>query len=162
MDRATQIDALMASLGSAPQVFGRSGLIGEGDIASEVYTLVLASQDFWQYEADPRSQGPRSASDVADALKPVTETVATNLLVDLSVKDLVFRVHTHGDPEHARRAVRRLVSLLGYDTSWWANIEPLGDAARGWTPVTRHTFDGVIAGVATDGTFVILLQVGED
>lgn len=38
------------------------------------------------------------------------------------------------------------VTLLVWSAAWWTNIEP-SDAGRQWNPVTRHTFDGVVAGV---------------
>ncbi|MYZ11051.1 hypothetical protein GT028_27370 [Streptomyces sp. SID2999] len=43
---------------------------------------------------------------------------------------------------------------------WYTNITGLSHG-RSWDPVTRHTFDGVVAG-AGNGITVVLLQVGED
>lgn len=162
MDKAAQIDALVASLCTAPHVFGRAGRTEDSDVASQIYPVVLTAQEAWEHEADPRAKGPQSASDIAEALETVAEAVAIELLVDLSVHDLVFLGHILHDAEHALRAVRRLVSLLGHGTTWWTSIELPEERSRGWRPVTKNTFDGVVAGVATDGTFVILLQVGED
>ncbi|MFF3518750.1 hypothetical protein [Streptomyces sp. NPDC002573] len=53
------------------------------------------------------------------------------------------------------------MSLLGYQSAWYTNISDLSPRARGWDPVTRHTFDGVVAGIG-NGFALTLLQVGED
>jgi hypothetical protein len=162
VDKIEQLGVLVTSLSSAPHVFGRAGQIPEGGaIATEIYSVVLTAQDAWQHEADPRTEGPRSGSDIAEVLRTMTEAVGVELLVDLSVDNLVSPGHLHGDREDARHAAQRVASLLGNDTTWRANTQ-LVPNGRAWSPVTRNTFDGVVAAVGTDGTFVVLLQVGED
>lgn len=54
-----------------------------------------------------------------------------------------------------------MVELLGYGSAWHANISDLSEQVRAWNSVTRHTFDGVVAGTGC-GFTVVLLQVGED
>ncbi|MFI6250237.1 hypothetical protein [Streptomyces sp. NPDC051016] len=78
----------------------------------------------------------------------------------LSAGDLVFPGQLRRDREHAHRAAQRVVKLLGWDSTWWTNIE-LSDAGHKWNPVSRFTFDGVVAGTG-NGFVVALLQVGED
>ncbi|WRZ95202.1 hypothetical protein OHB54_43025 [Streptomyces sp. NBC_01007] len=54
-----------------------------------------------------------------------------------------------------------MVELLGYGSARHTNINDLSDQARAWSSVTRHTFDGVVAGTGNSFT-VVLLQIGED
>lgn len=155
----TELDALVRSLTSEPQVFGRSGRVADGGIQAEIHSLVLVAEEAWQ-DVDSLGGVPGLAalSDVAGALHTVTADSAEELLVELSVDDLVWPGDQHGDRECARDLARRVVTLLGPDTVWWTNRIN----ASTWTPVTRHTYDGVVAGAAGDGTFAALLQVGED
>ncbi|MER6442644.1 hypothetical protein ABT275_41000 [Streptomyces sp. NPDC001185] len=86
---------------------------------------------------------------------------ATDLMTYLAADDLVFPGSPRRDRAHARRAAARVVELLGYGSAWHANISDFPEQVRAWNSVTRHTFDGVVAGTGC-GFTVVLLQVGED
>ncbi|MFJ9345024.1 hypothetical protein [Streptomyces sp. NPDC101237] len=125
-----------------------------------MYSLVLDAQEAWAPYAIEGSRGPARPADIADALTAVDREEAGTVMTYLSAGDLVFPGRLRRDREHAHRAAERVVKLLGRDSTWWTNIE-LSDAGRGWNPVSRFTFDGVVAGTG-NGFVVALLQVGED
>jgi hypothetical protein len=93
---------------------------------------------------------------------PVAADLARDLIVHLSADDLVFPGYQHRDRDHARRTAQRIVDLLGPGTKWCTNLDVSVPDSPSWDPVTRHTFDGVVAGFGSDGTFIVLLHVGED
>lgn len=162
MDVIAQIGALVGSLAGEPRVLGSWGHLGDAGIAEEIHSVVLAAQQEWRHEADPRSVGPRSAADITAAVHPIAVDLAVALMVDLSADDLVCPGYQHRDRDHARRAAQRIADLLGRGTEWCTNLDVSVRSSRSWSPVTRYTFDGVVAGVGSDGTFIVLLQVGED
>lgn len=106
------------------------------------------------------SRGPTRPADIADALTATDKEEAGTVITYLSAGGLVFPGQLRRDRGHAHRAAQRVVKLLGWDSTWWRNIE-LSDAGHGRNPVSRFSFDGVVAG--TGNEFVVaLLQVGED
>ncbi|MFC9683952.1 hypothetical protein [Streptomyces sp. NPDC056948] len=151
---------ILGSLAKADGVFGRVERADAGTVEEHVYGLVLEAQEAWASYAAAGAQGPTSPAEVGEALKRTTEEQAVAVMTYLSAEDLVFPGRMRRDPEHARRAAERVVRLLGCGAVWWTNIEPF-DHGHEWNPVTRHTFDGVVAGVG-NGAVVALLQVGED
>ncbi|MEV7319800.1 hypothetical protein [Streptomyces sp. NPDC093970] len=160
METATRLRALLGSLAAEDGVFGLVGSEDAGPVEDHVYGLVLDAEKEWARYAAEGSEGPAGPADVADALTPVDGEGAVTAMTHLSAGDLVFPGLPRRDREHARRAARRVVELLGRDSAWWTNIE-LSDQGHGWSPVSRFTFDGVVAG-AGNGFVVALLQVGED
>lgn len=105
--------------------------------------------------------GPDTPVEIDDALVLIDAERAVELLTYLAADDLVFPSSERRDRTHARGAAERVVRLLGYEVAWYTNITDLSPRARAWNPVTRHTFDGVVAGADEQFT-VVLLQVGED
>ncbi|KES07577.1 hypothetical protein BU52_08915 [Streptomyces toyocaensis] len=105
--------------------------------------------------------GPDTPVEIDDALLQIDAERAAELLTYLATYDLVFPGPARRDRAHARRAAERVVRLLGYEAAWYTNIIDLSPGARAWNPITRHTFDGVVAGTGAAFT-VVLLQVGED
>jgi hypothetical protein len=158
MEILGELAALVGSLSVRGRVYTRSGAVPVG-LAEEVYALALVAQEEWAEEAVKGAVGPASPAEVAAALGALDAADAIELMTHLSADDLVFPGYVHQDRVHARRVTSRVVELLGRNAIWLTNISwPDG---RGWTPVTGHTFDGVIAGVGDD-YFAILLQIGED
>jgi hypothetical protein len=154
------LQVMLGSLAKGESVYGRAASADAGTVAENVYRLVLDVQDAWARYAVEGSQGPTGPVDIADALKVVTADQAVEIMTYLSAGNIVFPGQARRDRAHARRAAQRVVKLLGREATWWTNVE-LSDGVRAWTPVTRHTFDGVIAGAGLEA-IVVLLQVGED
>ncbi|MDT0467806.1 hypothetical protein [Streptomyces gibsoniae] len=125
-----------------------------------MYDLVLDAQEAWAHYAIEGSPGPACPADIADALTVIDREEAGTVMAYLSAGDLVFPGRLCRDREHVLRAAERVVKLLGWDSTWWTNIEA-SDAGHGRNPVSRFSFDGVVAG-ACNGIVVALLQVGED
>ncbi|MDO0936369.1 hypothetical protein QQY66_33455 [Streptomyces sp. DG2A-72] len=119
------------------------------------------AEEAWKHYAVEGAVGPDTPVEIDDALVQIDAERAVELLTYLAADDLVLPSSERRDRTHARRAAERVVRLLGYEVAWYTNITDLSPRARAWNPVTRHTFDGVVAG-AGDQFTVVLLQVGED
>ncbi|RRQ72667.1 hypothetical protein CQW39_31665 [Streptomyces griseofuscus] len=123
--------------------------------------MAAEAEEAWKQYAVKGPVGPDTPAEIDDALLKIDAERAAELLTYLATYDLVFPGSARRGRTHARRAAERVVRLLGYEAAWYTNITDLSPGARAWNPVTRHTFDGVVAG--TGGSFsVVLLQVGED
>ncbi|WP_143041436.1 hypothetical protein [Streptomyces indicus] len=100
---------------------------------------------------------------MADALQVVDVGSSASLLASLATESLVWSGVMLQDQIHARQVAEQIVSRLGNEATWMTNLKlapgPLKEVAS--SPVTRHTFDGVIAGANGD-VFAVLLQVGDD
>jgi hypothetical protein len=142
-------------------VFGRVVEEAGGSIPGLVRRVVAEAEETWKHYAVAGAVGPDTPGEIDDALVQIDAGRAVELLTYLAAYDLVFPSSERRDHTHARRAAERVVRLLGYEVAWYTNITDLSPRARAWNPVTRHTFDGVVAG-AGDQFTVVLLQVGED
>ncbi|MFJ3798221.1 hypothetical protein ACIPSJ_18285 [Streptomyces sp. NPDC090088] len=160
METMADLRVMLASLAKEDGVFGRVERGDAGSVEEHVYGLVLDAQEAWEPYAIEGSRGPTRPADIADALTAIDREEVGTVMTYLSAGDLVFPGQLHRDREHAHRAAQRVVKLLGWDSTWWTNIE-LSDAGHKWNPVSRFTFDGVVAGTG-NGFVVTLLQVGED
>ncbi|MEU0738135.1 hypothetical protein [Streptomyces sp. NPDC006134] len=132
-----------------------------GSVPEVVRQVAIKAEEVWKDYAVEGVVGPVTPTEVEGALTQIDGERAVELLTCLATDDLVFPGTRRRDRTHAHRAAERIVRLLGYQSVWYTNINGLSPRERAWTPVTRHTFDGVVAG--TGGSFtVVLLQVGED
>ncbi|MEU0370303.1 hypothetical protein ABZ070_08580 [Streptomyces sp. NPDC006283] len=161
MDIRTELRKLVGSLTDGERVYGRVAPAGVDAVAEEVHRLAVKAQRAWARYAVPGAEGPDSPAEVADALVETTGQCAGELMTYLSTEDLVFSGQLRRSRAHAPRAAEGVVKLLGDDSRWWTNVEDSSVGVRAWTPVTRLTFDGVVAGAA-NGLVVVLLQVSED
>ncbi|MEU5041511.1 hypothetical protein [Streptomyces griseorubiginosus] len=123
--------------------------------------MATEAEEAWKHYAAEGAVGPDTPVEIDDALVQIDAERAVELLTYLAVHDLVFPSSERRDGTYARSAAERVVRLLGYEVAWYTNITDLSPRARAWNPVTRHTFDGVVAGTG-DQFMVVLLQVGED
>lgn len=105
--------------------------------------------------------GPDTSEEIGQALFQVSTERAVDLLTYLATENLVFPGSARRDRAHVHRMAEKVVGLLGHGSDWYTNISELSPRIRAWEPVTRHTFDGVVAGTG-NGFTVVLLQVGED
>ncbi|MDT0388238.1 hypothetical protein [Streptomyces sp. DSM 41921] len=160
METTEALRLMLGSLAKEDGVFGRVARADARPVEEHVHDLVLEAQEAWASSAVAGAQGPASPSEVGAALRRIPGDRAVAVTAYLSAGDLVFPGRMRRDAAHARRAAERVARLLGWNTAWWTNIEP-SDTGHRWTPVTRHTFDGVVAGVGDEAVFV-LLQVGDD
>ncbi|MCL6668419.1 hypothetical protein [Streptomyces panaciradicis] len=161
VDVAAELHALIGSLSREEGVFG--GVVDQagGSVAEAVHQVVTKAEDVWKDYAVEGAVGPDTPAEVEDALSQIDGERAVELLAYLATDDLVFPGTRRRDRAHAHRAAERVVRLLGQQSVWYTNINDLSPRARAWDRVTRHTFDGVVAG--TGGSYtVVLLQVGED
>jgi hypothetical protein len=150
-------------MGSLSRQEGVFGCVTDtaGSVPEVVRHVAAEAEQAWQHYAVKGAVGPDTLAEIDDALAPVDPERAVELLTHLAAYDLVYPGIRHRDEIHARRAAERVVHLLGYETVWYTNLSDLSNCVRAWGPVTRHTFDGVVAG--TNGHFTVaLLQVGED
>ncbi|MFF7560993.1 hypothetical protein ACFZB4_13540 [Streptomyces pseudovenezuelae] len=155
MDVAAELRALTGSLSREEGVFGRVVEEAGGSVAELVRRVAAEAEEAWKHHAVEGAVGPDTPAEIADALVQIEAESAVEL------DDLVFPSSERRDRTHAHRAAERVVRLLGYEVAWYTNITDLSPLGRAWNPVTRHTFDGVVAG-AGDQFTVVLLQVGED
>lgn len=161
VDVASELHALIGSLSREGGVFGRVVDKAGGSVPELVHRVAAEAEQAWKHYGVEGAVGPSTPAEVEDALSQIDGERAVELLTYLATDDLVFPGTRRRDPTHAHRAAERVVRLLGYESVWYTNISDLSPRARAWDPVTRHTFDGVVAG--TGGYFtVVLLQVGED
>ncbi|MEU8995570.1 hypothetical protein ACGFSD_06830 [Streptomyces caniferus] len=160
-DGAALLEALLSSLAGEESVYSRWCWSAGADLAHHVHDLAKAAEADWAHEAVRGATGPTTLREIESALRPVTRDTAAGLMVSLSTDSLVFPGHPWRDRAHARRAATKVMSILGPGSEWFSNIDGPWENGRAWNPVTRHTFDGVVAG--RGGGFVVsLLQVGED
>lgn len=161
MDDADLLAALLNSLAGEASVYSRCCWSSGRDLAHHVHDLAKAAEADWTHEAVRGATGPTTVEEIEAALRPVTRETATDLIVNLSAYSLVFPGHPRRDRAHATRSASKAVSILGPEAEWFSNIYGPWQNGRAWDPVTRHTFDGVIAGRGR-GFVVAVLQVGED
>ena len=147
----------VAELNLPPEVFAVSGEHTSTTLAEHVHALAAVGEQVWAEHIDPRSRAV-SLAEVEEGLRPVPREVAERKLARLTAGSLVYSYDLLGD-ERARQVAREVVSLLADDAEWWANQEPGEEDS--WWPVTRCTFDGVVAGRDRE-RFVVVLQLGED
>ncbi|MFE5027053.1 hypothetical protein ACFRAO_27920 [Streptomyces sp. NPDC056656] len=161
MDVASELRALVGSLSREEGVFGRLVDKAGGSVPELVHQVAADAERAWRNYAVDGAVGPDTPAEVEDALSQIDGERAVEFLTYLAAGDLVFPGAGRRDRTHALRAAERVVRLMGYESVWYTNISDLSPGAREWNPVTRHTFDGVVAGIG--GHFaVVLLQVGED
>ncbi|MER6352932.1 hypothetical protein ABT186_14055 [Streptomyces sp. NPDC001634] len=132
-----------------------------GSVPELVRQVAAEAEQAWKHYAVEGAVGPDTPVEIEDALSQIDAERAVDLLTYLAAYDLVFPDSGRRDRTHAHRAAERVVRLLGYEAVWYTNISDLSPRVRAWNPVTRHTFDGVVAGTGDHFT-VVLLQVGED
>ncbi|MFI0928407.1 hypothetical protein ACH4TP_31510 [Streptomyces sp. NPDC021012] len=161
MDDADLLEVLLLSLASGESVYSRWCWSSGADLAHHVHELAKTAEADWAHEAVVGATGPTALKEIEAALRPVTRDTAAELMVNLSTDSLVFPGHPRRDVAHARRAATKAISILGPGSEWFSNIDGLWESGRAWNPVTRHTFDGVVAGRGA-GFVIALLQVGED
>jgi hypothetical protein len=161
MDDADLLEALVSSLASEETVYSRWCRSPGDDLAHHVHDLAKAAEADWAHEAVSGATGPTTGEEIEAALRPVTRDTATELMVNLSTDSLVFPGHPRRDLTHTRRDATKTMAILGEGSEWFSNIDGPWVNGRAWNPVTRHTFDGVVAGRGY-GFVVALLQVGED
>ncbi len=161
VDVAAELRALTGSLSREDGVFGRLVDQAGGSVPGLVRQVAAEAEEAWKQYAVEGAVGPDTPVEIDDALLQIDAERAAELLTYLATYDLVFPGSGRRDRAHARRAAERVVRLLGYEATWYTNIIDLSPGARAWNPVTRHTFDGVVAGAG--GSFAVaLVQVGED
>jgi hypothetical protein len=161
MDVATELCRLIKSLSREDGVFGRAFTVSDGSVSELVREVALEAERAWKQYAVPGATGPETVSEVGQALSLTDREQAVKLIGYLAAEDLVFPGLPRRDRAHAHRTAERVAHLLGHRSVWHTNIDDLSPRVRGWSPVTRHTFDGVVAGTG-EGFTVVLLQVGED
>lgn len=161
MNIAWELRGSLDSLAREEGVFGRVSPEAEGSVEEQIRGLVAEAERDWERYAVPGATGPNSLAEVDEALIEVDPKCAKDLMTYLAADGLVFPGRPRRDRAHARRAAVRVVELLGYGSAWHTNISDLSEQVRAWSSVTRHTFDGVVAGTG-NGFTVVLLQVGED
>lgn len=161
VDVAAELRALTGSLSREDGIFGRVVGHAGGSVPGLVRQVAAEAEEGWKQYAVEGAVGPDTPVEIDDALLQIDAERAAELLTYLATYDLVFPGPARRDRAHARRAAERVVRLLGYEAAWYTNIIDLSPGARAWNPITRHTFDGVVAGTGAAFT-VVLLQVGED
>ncbi|MFF5366329.1 hypothetical protein [Streptomyces sp. NPDC013187] len=161
MDVATQLRSLIGSLARGSGVFGCVVARQGTSVPDLVREVAAKAERAWKDYAVAGAVGPDTPEEVKEALSQIDGVRAVDLLTYLAAEDLVFPGTPRRDRAHVHRVAERVVRLLGYQSDWYTNISDLSPRARAWDPVTRHTFDGVVAGISNDFA-VVLLQVGED
>ncbi|WP_141666081.1 hypothetical protein [Streptomyces hirsutus] len=161
VDVASELRALIGSLSRGEEVFGRVGDTAGESVPELVRQVAAEAERAWKHYAVEGAVGPDSSAEVEGALSRIDGECAVELLTCLAADDLVFPGAGRRDRTHALRAAERVVRLLGHESVWYTNISDLSPRSRAWNPVTRHTFDGLVAGAGGHFT-VVLLQVGED
>ncbi|MFF0111933.1 hypothetical protein [Streptomyces prasinus] len=161
MDDADLLEALLSSLAGEASVYSRWCWSSGTDVAHHVRELAKIAEADWVHEAVLGATGPTTLKEIEAALRPVMRDTAAELMVNLSTDSLVFPGHPQRDLTHARRAATKAISILGPGSEWFSNIDGLWESGRAWSPVTKHTFDGVVTGRGA-GFVIALLQVGED
>ncbi|MET9255808.1 hypothetical protein [Streptomyces sp. NPDC003717] len=161
MDDADLLETLLSSLAGEETVYSRWCWSPGTDLADHVHDLARTAEADWAHEAVRGATGPTTVKETETALRPVTHDMATELMVNLCADSLVFPGHPLRDLAHTKRAATKTMAILGPGSEWFSNIDGHWTNGRAWNPVTRHTFDGVIAGRG-NGFVVVLLQVGED
>ncbi|NGO74391.1 hypothetical protein G6045_01640 [Streptomyces sp. YC504] len=158
----SKVGELLGSLSGPREVYVRSGIGTAADLPSEIYALARTAQEEWAAHADERIAAP-SPAEVAAALQVVGPGWSAGLLASLATESLARPGEALQDQRHARQVAVQVAGRLGNEATWMTNLKLSPGPPRRVTssPVTRHTFDGVIAG-ANGGCFVVLLQVGED
>ncbi|MFJ7214209.1 hypothetical protein [Amycolatopsis sp. NPDC098790] len=152
-----QLAVLLAGLSNQNEVFAVSGERTATALAEHVHALGATGEKRWETEIDPRNEAI-SVADVTSALQPIPRELAERRMAELASGSMVYTYEIM-DGDRARELAGQLVALLGEDAEWWSNQDPGGETS--WSPVTRCTFDGVVA-ATTSTHFAALLQLGED
>jgi hypothetical protein len=161
MDDADLLEALLNSLASEESVYSCWCWSNGSDLAHHVHDLTKVAEVDWAHEAVKGATGPTTVREVEAALRPITRDAAIELMINLSADSLVFPGQPRRDRAHVKQTAAKAVSILGPGSEWFSNIDGSWENGRTWNPVTRHTFDGVVAGRG-GGFVVVLLQIGED
>jgi hypothetical protein len=138
---------------------------GEAEsVPEDVFTLVEGMDDQLERWGPGGTAGsvPANPADLMAKLGEVEQPAAANALGWLLSTTMAYGGPGRYDGRKARDVVNTLVGLLGHGTRWWVNTEAVGPTgARGWSPVTRCTFDAIVVG-AGGGVLVTILAVDED
>ncbi|MDI9889090.1 hypothetical protein QMZ92_33320 [Streptomyces sp. HNM0645] len=161
MDDAALLAALPKSLAGQESVYSSWCRSSGADLASHVHDLAKAAEADCADDVARGATGPTTVEEIEAALHSVPLDTAVELMTNLSADSLVFPGHARRDRAHAMRAAMKAASILGPGAQWFSNIDGSWGNGRSWEPVTRHTFDGVVAGRG-GGFLLALLQVGED
>ena len=109
-----------------------------------------------------KEDAPADAAELMTKLSEVDAAKACGVLVWLMSTTMVYGGHGRYEDAKARDVARALISLLGPGARWWTNVSSWTfTPARGWNPVTRHTMDGVVTGVGS-GVTVVVLALDDD
>lgn len=161
MDDVDLLEELIDSLVSEAGVHWRWWRSSGSDLAHHVHGLAEVAEADWAQWAVQGSIGPATVEEIEAALHPITRDEAVELMINLAGDNLVFPGQPCRDRARAKQAAAKAVSIPGPASEWFSNIEGDWKNGRSWSAVTRHTFDGVVAG--RGGGFVVaLLQIGED
>ncbi|MFJ2563175.1 hypothetical protein ACIP6V_19250 [Streptomyces sp. NPDC088770] len=161
MDVATELHRLVGSLSREEGVFGRAFPVVNGPVPKLVREVAEEAERAWEQYAVPGATGPDTVSEIDQAISPTDREHAVKLMTCLAAEYLVYPGRPRRDRAHAHRTAERVADLLGHRSVWHTNISDLTAGGRAWSPVTRHSFDGLVAGTG-EGFTVVLLQVGED
>ncbi|WP_143631718.1 MULTISPECIES: hypothetical protein [Streptomyces] len=135
--------------------------VSEGSVPELVRAVALEAERAWKQYAVPGATGPGTVPEIARAISPTDREQAVRLMARPAAGDLAHPGLPRCDPAHARRTAERVARLLGRRAVWHTDIGDPSSGMHTWSPVTRHTFDGAVAG--TGGGFtVVLVQVSED
>jgi hypothetical protein len=161
VEPATELCELITSLSREDGVFGRVFPASEGSVPELIRAVALEAERAWRQYAVPGATGPGTVPEIAQAISPTDREQAVRLMARLAAEDLAHFGLPRRDRAHARRTADRVAHLLGQRAVWHTNIGDPSSGMHPWNPVTRHTFDGVVAGTG-EGFTVVLLQVSED
>ncbi|MGY0062193.1 hypothetical protein ACWY4P_37610 [Streptomyces sp. LZ34] len=158
MDIAWELGGLLGAREDG--AFGLVGSEADGSVAEQVRKLAGEAERAWEQYLVPGAIGPSSPTEVAERLAEIDGERAAELMTYLAVENVVFPGQPRPDGAHTRGKVERVRQLLGDGASWYTNVKDISPGSREWMPVTRYTYDGVVAGTG-NGLVVVLLQVGE-
>jgi len=99
---------------------------------------------------------PQDAADLMTRLWEIDRPAAVDTLAGLASVSMAYRMRGRYPESEARQVFGTLASLLGHRARWWASTGPMGS-----NPVTRHTFDAVVAGAGA-GVIATVLAFDED
>lgn len=159
---AARLASVGALLGGLPGRCGNGEVLAWADLgdASMVPVVLFGRISraglFGDWPAGVGIDAPGDPAGLMTRLREIDEPAAISTLAGLASVSMAYQVPGRYTGPQARQVFGALADILGRPARWWASTGPAG-----WNPVTRHTFDGLVAG-AGGGVIVTILAYDED
>jgi hypothetical protein len=157
--RLARIGALLSGLPGRcgnGEVLAWADLGDAGTLPAVLFGRISRAGLFEDWPEGVGIDAPRDPADLMTRLWEIDEPAAIGTLTSLASVSMAYQMPGRYAGGQARQVFGTLADILGRPARWWASSGPAGS-----NPVTRHTFDALVAG-ASGGVIVTILAYDED